>query len=322
MKAKSVLSDVRMAVVGAGYFGSYHCEKMDHLEGVDLVAVVDLDAAQAQRTAARFGIEAMTDCSRLSGRVDAAVVAVPAEKHHAVATALLGDGIDLLIEKPMATSLKDAEELCRLADQRSACLQVGHLERFNPIMPEVLARVDKPGFIRMERLGPCPGRGLETGVVFEVMTHDLDILLQIASGELLSISACGWKVQSSSLDVASARLKFSGGLMAEIYASRVSDRQVREFSVLGGHGLLEVNLAKRSLSHTVFENGKHRCERIDRASADVLLAQDRSFVEVLHNGRKPLVNGLAGRSAVELAEQIMAAINPAQVGPPPADWSG
>ncbi len=302
---------LRVAVVGAGYFGCYHCEKMQRLPGVALAAVVDTDAERAGRAAARFGCRPLAGHGELAGRVDAAVVAVPSPDHHAVAADLLRAGIDLLVEKPLATSLAAADELCRLAEQHATCLQVGHLERFNPILEEALGRLRQPHFVRMERLGPYPGRGSEADVVFELMCHDLDILLQVTRAELRSVTASGWPVVSRRPDVAAARLEFADGLVAELTASRVSSRRVRAFSVLDADGLLEVDLAGRRLRRNSFDQGRQHTESMDVAAGDPLWDQDRAFVDVLTNGRRPLVCGRSGRAVVELAERILACIEPA-----------
>lgn len=299
---------VRMAVIGTGYFGSYHCEKMSVLPGVRLVAVVDLNADKARRAAVRFGAEALTSHLELAGRVDAAVVAVPSQVHHRVAMDLLQAGIDVLVEKPLATNSTAARALCQLADSKAACIQVGHLERFNPILNKAFERLRRPRFVRMERLGPFPGRGLDVDVVLELMTHDLDILLQLTRAELVSVTAAGWRVVTSQLDVVAARLEFDDGLIAELNASRASGRRVRAFSVLDDDGLLEVDLAGRRLRRNSFASGHQQTEEMTLDAGDPLLEQDRAFVDVLTNGRKPLVSGRAGRAAVELAERILTAI--------------
>ncbi len=305
---------VRMAVIGTGYFGSYHCEKMSVLPGARLVAVVDLDADRARHAAERFGAEALTSHLELAGRVDAAVVAVPSQVHHKVAMDLLQLGIDVLVEKPLATSAAAAVALCKLAESKAACIQVGHLERFNPILSEAVARLKRPRFVRMERLGPFPGRGLDVDVVLELMTHDLDILLQLTRAEVVKVTAAGWRVVTDNLDVVAARLEFDDGLIAEINASRASSRRVRAFSVLDDDGLLEVDLAGRRLRRNTFASGRQQTEEMALDAGDPLLEQDRSFVDVLTNGRKPIVSGRAGRAAVELAERILTAIEPNRPG--------
>ena len=305
---------VRMAVVGTGYFGSYHCEKMSVLPDVRLAAVVDLDADRARHAAERFGAEAFSSHTDLAGRVDAAVVSVPSQAHHRVAADLLQAGIDVLVEKPLATTLPAADALCLMAEQSEACIQVGHLERFNPILQAALDRLRQPRFVRMERLGPFPGRGLDVDVVLELMTHDLDILLQLTRAELVAVTAAGWRVVTPHLDVVAARLEFADGLIAELNASRASSRRVRAFSVLDDDGLLEVDLAGRRLRRNSFASGRQRTEEVALDAGDPLLEQDRSFIDALTNGRKPVVSGRAGRAAVELAERILASIDTARTG--------
>jgi predicted dehydrogenase len=297
-----------VAVVGAGYFGSFHCNKIDALPDAQLTAVVDVNQDRAGEVAARFGARALGGHQALSGLVDAAVVAVPTAEHHLVAADLLAAGLDLLVEKPLAANLDQAEQLCRLARQKARCLQVGHLERFNPAVTAAFERIHKPRWIRMERLGPLPDRALDVDVVFELMSHDLDILLQLTDAEVVDVLAVGSPVATERLDVVSARVTFADGLVAELTASRVSSRKVRAFSLLDSEGLLEVDLANRSLVRTFSPTTGRPAEQLTLQSLDPLLEQDRSFVDVLQNGRKPRVGGDAGRATVALAERIVACL--------------
>jgi predicted dehydrogenase len=218
---------------------------------------------------------------------------------------LLSNGISVLVEKPLATTVGDANDLCKLVNGSSAHLQVGHLERCNTACLEAVKRGKQARYIRMERSGPFPGRGGDVDVVLELMTHDLDILLQLTSGEVQSISASGWSVLTPHLDLAAARILFTDGLVADLHASRISSERSRRFSVLDQLGALEVDLAARSITRISPDGSGRAHGQQVLQSEDPLLDQDRAFVEALHNGHQPLVGAEAGRAAVVLATRIL-----------------
>lgn len=297
-----------MAVVGVGHFGSFHCCKIQSLPGADLRVVVDVDSDRAASAGARFGAQALTSIEDLAGRVDAAVVAVPTPEHHQVAARLLAAGLDLLVEKPLAASSEQAQHLCELAARRARCLQVGHLERFNPIVREAFARIREPRYVRLERLGPFPAQGVKADVVFELMTHDLDLLLQLNGSPVESIEAIGFSVASPWADLASARLRFADGMLAELASSRVHPQRKRHMSVLDADGLLEIDLDARCLWRRPRGEQAQACDPVSCSDGDPLLEQDRAFVYALANGRQPKVGPEAGAAAVALAERIVRSI--------------
>lgn len=299
---------LRVAVVGVGHFGSYHCEKIKVIPEASLEAVVDVDFDHAKAVAERFDTRALNSLAALSDVADAAIVAVPSNKHHLVASHLLSSGMDVLVEKPLATSLDDARALCEIAKSTKSMIQVGHLERFNPILEQALVKVHGPRFVRMDRLGPFPGRGVDVNTVYELMIHDLDIVLQLAKAKPIKVWSKGWKVVTHHHDIVWARLEFAGGMMAELNASRVSSKQLRGFSVLDSVGMLEVDLAGRSMNRITFEDGIQNSKRKKLKGADPLLEQDRAFVLSAMNGRKPMVSGQAAIGAVELAEMIVSSL--------------
>jgi predicted dehydrogenase len=296
-------------VVGAGYFGSFHCGKIASLDGVQLAAVVDINHNRARRMADQYGTQALDSHQDLSGRVKAAVVAVPTSSHHEVAGELLSSGIELLVEKPLATTLTEAEDLCRLAAGRTLRLQVGHLERFNPVFIEASKRIQKARYVRMERCGPFPGRGGDVDIVLELMTHDLDILLQMTGAAVADVAASGWSVITEHIDVATARITFTDGLVADLMASRASLERIRRFQVLDELGVLEVDLAGGWIRRNSLKAGPDGAEKLQVDCGDPLLDQDRSFVEILSNGQQPRVCGEAGKAAVGLASRILDCIS-------------
>jgi predicted dehydrogenase len=299
---------VKIAVVGAGYFGSYHCQKIAALPGALLAAVVDIDDRRAAEVADHHGAESFRSHNDLIGLVDAAVVAVPTSRHYSVAADLLTCGIHLLVEKPLATSVPEAEDLCCLADKRSLMLQVGLLERFNPAVVEAVREIETPRKIFMQRSGPYPGRGGDSDVVFELMIHDLDILLQLAGSNVKRVAASGKVVCTSNIDEARAEIEFENGLLASVVASRASADKVRRFTVEDSEGKLEVDLARGSLLRTVDHGARTASTLRELKPVDALLEQDRTFVEALQNGHYPAVGGRVGKAVVDLAARVLQSI--------------
>jgi predicted dehydrogenase len=221
----------RFAVVGAGHLGRFHAEKYDLIDEAELSAVVDVEEAYARELASKYGCEALTDHRSLAGRVDAASVVVPTVHHHRVAMDLLSAGMDVLVEKPIAASLSEADDLIRTAETRGAILQVGHVERFNAALVTLGARIQSPRFIESHRLSSFSGRATDVDVVLDLMIHDLDIIASLVGGELASVEAVGVPILSENVDIANARVKFTGGCIANITASRVSMTPVRKIRI-------------------------------------------------------------------------------------------
>ena len=225
------MSRLRAAVVGVGYLGRFHAEKYAAHAGATLVAVVDVDAGRAQSVAANLGAEALTDHRALVGRIDCASVAVPTQQHHAVARDLLEAGIDVLVEKPLTTTLPEGKALVELAARRGRVLQVGHLERFNPAIRVLEGIVARPRFVECHRLAPFTERGTDVDVVLDLMIHDLDVILAMTTSSLRSIEAVGVPVLTPQVDIANARLRFANGCIANVTASRVSLKRERKLRI-------------------------------------------------------------------------------------------
>ena len=222
---------LRAAVVGVGYLGQFHAEKLAALKDVELVAVADADAARAKHVAAKHGCAAHTDPLELIAGVDLVSIAVPTELHHAVARGFLDAGVHVLVEKPIARTLGEADALVALALKRGALLAVGHLERFNPAFRALAAILERPLFIDCERLSGFKQRGIDVDVVLDLMIHDLDLVLSMARSEIGQVSACGFQVMTDSIDIANVRIEFASGCVANLSASRVSQSPVRKLRV-------------------------------------------------------------------------------------------
>jgi predicted dehydrogenase len=300
---------LRVAVVGVGHLGRHHARILSTLEGAQLVAVVDTAPERAAEVAAATGARALTDFRDLLGEVDAVTIAVPTGLHRDVALPFLDRGIAVLVEKPMARSLEEADELVAAARASGATLGVGHTERYNPAVAAVLPLVTSPRFIEVHRLGVFPDRSLDIDVVFDLMIHDLDIILALVGSDVESIEAVGVPVLTSRFDIANARLRFASGCIANVTASRISRERVRKIRFFQPDAYISIDYAAQEVEgwRLVPRDGERpsiqggplpveRDEPLRRELAD--------FVSAARARTAPLVDGHAGRRALRLATQI------------------
>jgi predicted dehydrogenase len=303
---------VRIAVVGAGDFGRNHARVYRELPGADLIGIVDANGERATRIANEFSTEVIPDIESLAGRVDAASVAVPTVDHARVGCQMLDLGIDVLIEKPMAASLAEADELIRAATRGARILQVGHLERFNPGIVAVMPVVNRPLYFEVHRLGVFTPRSLDIDVVYDVMIHDLDILLALVDSPVVDIKAIGIPVLTDKVDIAHVRLDFASGAVANVTASRVSTERVRKLRFFQQHEYISVDFTRQdALRVRVIEPGpqpKFDFTTLPAEREEPLRAELRAFLESVRTRRAAMVDGAAGRRALELADQVMAGI--------------
>ncbi|MDE0830232.1 MAG: Gfo/Idh/MocA family oxidoreductase [Vicinamibacterales bacterium] len=303
----------RVAVVGVGHFGRHHARVLAALPGVHLEAVVDVDVERAKATAAEVGTGFESDVSFLDGRVDAVTLAVPTAAHHAVALPLLTRGISVLVEKPIAKSVAEADELIAAAAKSGAVLAVGHAERYNPAVAVALPLVQSPRFIEVHRIGAFPGRSLDIDVVFDLMIHDLDIILTAVGSEVVSVEAVGVPVLTDRADIANARLTFETGCIANLTASRISREQIRKLRFFQQDAYISVDCAAREVEgwrvirasgpSPTIEGGK-----LDVPPGEPLALELADFVAALGGGPPPMVDGVAGRRALALAERVAQAM--------------
>ena len=247
---RPALTKARVAVVGAGAFGRNHLRVYRELEDAELVALVDRDEAVCAEAAAAFGVAGFATVEALlaSGlRVDAASVCVPTVHHLAAARPLLEAGVDVLVEKPLAAALEDADELIAVAAEHGRVLQVGHLERFNPAVTAVRERLTRPMFFEAHRLSVFTARSLDVDVVLDLMIHDLDIVLSLVASEVREVRAVGLPVLSRTVDIANVRVEFENGCVANFTASRVSTERVRKLRFFQPHQYLSLDFARQDL---------------------------------------------------------------------------
>ena len=237
--------NIRVAVVGTGEFGRNHARVYRELADVEFVGILDQNAARAEEIAKEFQTRAFKDIEELRGAVDAASVAVPTVAHAEVGCKLMEMGIDVLVEKPMASTLTEADQLLRSANRNARILQVGHVERFNPAVLAVEPVVNRPLFFEVHRLGVFSPRSLDVDVIFDLMIHDLDILLALVKEPVTEVKAVGIPVLTDKVDIAHARLEFAGGAVANVTSSRVSTERVRKMRFFQHHDYLSLDYARR-----------------------------------------------------------------------------
>lgn len=302
-----------VAVVGVGHFGRHHARILSALPGVHLEAVVDIDAARAETVASETGASAETDISALDGRVDAVTLAVPTASHHAVAVPLLERGVSVLVEKPMARSVAEADEMIAAAQASGAVLAVGHTERHNPAVTVALPLVRSPRFIEVHRIGTFPGRSLDIDVIFDVMIHDLDILLTVVGGKVISIEAVGVPVLTDQVDIANARLRFESGCIANLTASRISRERIRKLRFFQQDAYVSVDCAEQEVERWQVARSEGAVPTIGGGKLNVprgepLKRELDDFMASVVAASPPVVGGVAGREALALAHRVAQAM--------------
>lgn len=304
---------IRVAVIGTGYLGRFHAQKYAAMPGVELTGVVDIAPERAKAVAQETGTRAYSDLSEIIGRIDAASVVVPTVHHYRISKALLAAGVHCLIEKPVTTSVREADELIELASEKGLVLQVGHIERFNPAVKVLYERVDRPFFIEAHRLNIFNGRATDVDVVLDLMIHDIDIILGLVRSPVVEILAVGAPVLTSLVDIANARLIFKNGCTANLTASRISLDAMRKIRVFQAGAYISADCLERknlivkrakcadSQSSMVLEPIHHDK---DNMSIDMLYNELEDFILAVKGVKSPIVTGEAGRMALDLALRI------------------
>jgi len=301
---------VKVAVIGVGHLGRHHARILEKLPGVELVGVVDVNRERAEQVAAQHRTHAFADWRDIAFAVDAVTIATPTETHVAVAQPLLEAGIHVLVEKPMTRTSAEADRLIEAAAQGGATFAVGHTERFNPAVEAARSYVHEPRFIEVHRLGTFPDRSLDIDVVFDLMIHDLDLVLDFVGGEVTSIDAVGVPVLTPRIDIANVRLRFSGGCTANLTASRISRDRVRKIRFFQRDSYVSIDYSSQELEMWRLVPQPGAMPAIEGGKMDVLreepLARELAdFVAAARERRAPGVTGAQGRAALALAEQIV-----------------
>ena len=305
-------SKVRVGVVGVGHIGKNHARLYAELPSVEFSAIFDTDADKAKQLAEQFDVPAATSLEDFAERVDAASVATPTNSHFEVARELLNRGKHLLIEKPITENPAHATELAQLAAERQLILQVGHVERFNPVLSALEERLTRPRFIEAHRLSPYPNRSTDIGVVLDLMIHDLEIILHLVRSSVETIDAVGVPVLSRGEDIANARLRFADGCVANITSSRISPERMRKIRVFQEDAYLSLDYQNQSGEiYRRTATGIER-EEVEIEREEPLRQQLASFIECAATGRAPKVSGFQATAALELAVEITKRIDSAR----------
>jgi predicted dehydrogenase len=303
---------IRTAVVGVGYLGQFHAEKYALLDNSELVAVVDVDRDRAAQVAEKVGARSCYDFREILGEVDAVSIVVPTQSHYAVAKAFLEHGVHVLLEKPITNTLAEADELIRIAAATNTVFQVGHLERFNPVVNALDGIVSKPGFIESIRIAPFKPRGTDVNVVLDLMIHDIDIIQNIVGAKVEQINSIGTPVFTEEEDIANARIQFANGCIANVTASRISLKSERKMRIFQPDAYISVDFQNKTFA--VFRKGGGEMfpgvpnitkEEHSFGQTDALKNEIEAFLDSVATGKPPLVSGEDGRQALETALKII-----------------
>jgi predicted dehydrogenase len=297
------METLRVGVVGVGHIGSNHA-RLYAESPAEFTAVYDIDLGRGRHIAEKYRTKAAKSLAEFAEMVDAASVATPTNTHYEIAKELLACGKHLLVEKPIAEDIEHASELAELAARNQLVLQIGHVERFNPVLTALEARLSHPRFIEAHRLSPYPGRSTDIGVVLDLMIHDLEIILHLVNSPVQSIDAVGVAVLSRSEDIANARLRFKNGCVANITSSRISPERMRKIRVFQEDAYLSLDYQNQTGEIYRRDEGKIVRAEVAIEQGEPLKRQLAAFVECASTGRQPKVSGFQATAALDLAVQI------------------
>jgi predicted dehydrogenase len=305
------MNKIKTAVIGVGVQGKRHAEKLAVLPASQLISVVDTDADTASAVASELGVEAVQDYRDLIGEVAAVVVATPASTHIDVTTTLLENGIHVLSEKPLATTTEHARKLVDLATSNGLILQVGLLERFNPVVAALADRVTQPQFVESNRIARYQPRGLDVSVVLDLMMHDIDLIHSFVRSPMEHVEAVGRSVFSNNIDVANARIRFKNGCVANVTSSRISLKTERSLRIFQPDSYVSADMQDRVLAiyskqvdGPVMGPGDVKIDKQSFDKSDALMEQARAFLDSVGGGPAPLVSGPSAIEAFETALAI------------------
>ena len=302
---------IRVAVVGAGYFGRFHADHYSRNPRAKLIAVVDTSAERARAVAAEFGAEPLSDYREIIGKVDAVSVAVPTPLHYDIAHALAGAGMHILVEKPITDSVSSATALADLAEKRKLVLQVGHIERFSSAYKTLAKVIVDPLYFESYRIAPWKNRGVEVDVILDLMIHDIDMIIGLVASPVVKVDAVGTPVLGQRIDVANARLTFASGCVANVTASRVAYKTERKLRVFARNHYLSCDLGEGRIQGYRLRGDPMTeglaaiaMETYEIPKEDSLGNEIEAFLDCIATGNKPLVDGRAGCDALRVAKMI------------------
>ena len=310
------MNRLRTAVIGVGYLGNFHAQKYCSIPESELVGVVDTDPLKAEEVARACNCSSFNDYRELIGKVDAVSVVVPTQYHHQVASDFLAAGVHVLIEKPITVTIEQADELIAIADKNNVVFQVGHLERFNPVLMALEGVLTAPLFVESVRIAPFKPRGTDVNVVLDLMIHDIDIIQHIVKSPVSRIDAIGAPVFTGEEDIANARILFESGCVANVTASRISLKSERKMRIFQRDTYLTLDFQNKKVLVAKKGEGEIfpgipnvQVKEQELGQSDPLMSEISSFLGAVREGRQPQVSGRDGRMALETALKINEALN-------------
>lgn len=300
---------VRIAVIGVGHLGQHHARLLAGLDHVHLAGIVDMNASRAKEIAGKYGAPTFANAADLVGHVDAVTIATPTVTHIDIAMPFVEAGVAVLIEKPLAVGLEEADRLLEAAARRGTIVATGHTERFNPAVAAALPLVTSPRFVEIHRLGTFPERSLDIDVIFDLMIHDLDLLLTVAGSDVVAIDAVGVNVLTPRVDIANARIRFASGCIANVTASRISRDRVRKARFFSHDAYVSIDYAAQEVEvyRLIPQDGGRPAiqgGRLAVPNEEPLLRELADFADAVRSKRPPGVTGHDGRAALELATRV------------------
>ncbi|MBP7055720.1 MAG: Gfo/Idh/MocA family oxidoreductase [Candidatus Omnitrophica bacterium] len=303
---------LRFGVIGTGRLGEFHTKVYSRLDSIKLVGVCDCNIERALEVGKKYHTASFADYEELFDKVDAVSIAVPTSLHYNIAKDFLSNNIHVLIEKPMTKTLSEADELIEIAKENKLILQVGHIERFNSAVLAIEPYLQKPKFIECQRLGPFHKRVKDVGVVLDLMIHDIDIVLGLMKQDVVKIEAVGLSTVSDYEDVANVRLTFEDGTIADITASRITKDVVRKMRIFQEDSYISLDYVNQDTAIFRKTGDRIEKEKIRVVKKEPLKKELKSFIDCVKSGRKPVVSGVEGRRALQVALEIIAKINPSK----------
>jgi predicted dehydrogenase len=300
---------LNVGVIGVGYLGQHHARIFSEIEGVNLTAVIDSDLKRAEEIASKYGGKAFADHLEAMGAVDAFSIAAPTTMHHRIALDCIRAGKDILVEKPIAATIEEADDIIRESDKSGLIVQIGHLERFNPAVQAVFPMIKHPVFFEAERLSPFLGRGIDVDITLDLMIHDIDIILALlahggSAPEVRDIKASAARVLTANIDEARAWFEFENGAQALLTASRLSFEKSRKLKIFQDDTFLLVDYQSMEIKRFSNENGKIAYETVPVVKHEPLKEELRDFIDCIGRRRRPLVSASDGRNALKIAMKI------------------
>ena len=295
-------------VIGTGYLGKFHAEKYARIAGCKLAAVADIEEKACREVAAAYSTVPVTDYHELLGKLDVVSVVTPTPTHYRIARDFLENGAHVLVEKPMTVSLDEADELIEISKTHQRILQVGYIERFNPVLLALNEELFNPMFIESTRLMPLNSREKSSCVILDLMTHDLDIILSLVPSEITDIRANGTEIVSQSVDIANARVEFANNCTANITVNRISRKIERNLRLFKKNRYFSIDLYNNRYVKCHKDGHNIDCDEQSLPKADALLHEIEHFLDCIRNGSQPLIGGHEGRRALDASIQVAAAL--------------